>query len=308
MQARRLYFGQILQWARDFHKRTKQWPSPTSGPISGTVGENWRRVDNALRLGLRGLPGDSSLARLLLEEYGVPYQKSRANLTVPKILTWADAFHEQHGRWPTTESGLLAEAPEQNWRGIDSALRYGYRGLPSGSSLAQLLAQRRGVRNLKARPRLTYRQILIWADLYRRSTGQWPTMASGALPFAPRETWSGINSSLKLGRRGLPGGDTLARLLAPGTPRPPSEVPAKAECGADSALGRCLPPAHRPVADDGIRSNSGSRGRDLGDDQSGTEGRQTGAARRNVAVPPVAPKCGAARRNRERITGVSLRR
>jgi hypothetical protein len=58
------------------------------------------------------------------------------------------------------------------------------------------------------------RQIFIWADLHRRSTGQWPTEASGALPFAPRETWSGINSSLKLGRRGLPGRDTLARLLA----------------------------------------------------------------------------------------------
>jgi hypothetical protein len=171
-------------------------------------------LDSALRLGLRGLPGESSLARLLLEEYGVLYQKSRANLTVAKILTWADAFHEQHGRWPTTDSGVLGDAPEQNWRGIDNALRYGYRGLPGGSSLAQILAQRRGVRNLKARPRLTYRQILIWADLQRRSTGQWPTAASGALPFAPRETWSGINASLKLGRRGLPGGDTLAQLLA----------------------------------------------------------------------------------------------
>jgi hypothetical protein len=214
MRPRRLYFAQILQWTRDFHKRTRRWPTVASGAISGAPGETWRKVDNALRLGLRGLPGGSSLARLLEEEYGVPHLQSRAELTVAKILIWADAFHRQHRRWPTSEAGVIADAPQEKWRGIDSALREGYRGLPGGSSLAQLLAQRRRARNIQASPRLTYRQILIWADMHHRRTGAWPTTASGAIPFALGETWSAINSSLKSGRRGLPGGDTLVRLLA----------------------------------------------------------------------------------------------
>jgi hypothetical protein len=214
MRASRLYFGQILQWARDFHWRTKKWPTIGSGPNPGTRGETWRRVDSALRLGLRGLPGGSSLPRLLDEEYGVPNTLSRASLTVAQILLWADAFHRQHGKWPTAESGMIADAPQEKWRSIDDALRYGYRALPGGSSLAQLLAQRRGCRNTKARAPLTYRQILIWGDLHWRTTGQWPTSASGAVPFAPGETWCGINASLHCGRRGLPGGTTLRSLLA----------------------------------------------------------------------------------------------
>jgi hypothetical protein len=185
-----------------------------SGLISGTAGETWRRVDSALRLGLRGLPGGSSLARLLEEEYGVPYLQSRARLTVADILKWADAFHREHQRWPTTESGVVAEAPQEKWRGIDNALRDGYRGLPGGSSLAQLLARRRGRRNIKTLRRLTYRQILFWVDMHHRRTGTWPTSTSVAIPFALGETWSGIASALSAGRRGLPGGDSLPRLLA----------------------------------------------------------------------------------------------
>jgi len=46
------------------------------------------------------------------------------------------------------------------WRQIDNALRLGLRGLPGGSSLAQLLAHRRGYRNVRALPPLTEELIL----------------------------------------------------------------------------------------------------------------------------------------------------
>jgi hypothetical protein len=56
---------QILVWA-DAHKvRTGQWPRVKSGGIPDASEERWASVDNALRLGLRGLPGGSSLARLI---------------------------------------------------------------------------------------------------------------------------------------------------------------------------------------------------------------------------------------------------
>jgi hypothetical protein len=56
---------QILAWARAHRRRTGQWPNKNSGPIRGVRGETWMRVHTALLAGLRGLPGGSSLCRLL---------------------------------------------------------------------------------------------------------------------------------------------------------------------------------------------------------------------------------------------------
>jgi hypothetical protein len=98
---------------------------------------------------------------------------------------------------------------------ISQALTRGLRGLPGGSSLAQLLAERRGARNPRDLPRLTADQILTWADAHRAANGRWPTEDSGPVPGAPnpRESWATINSALRLGQRGLPGGLSLSRLL-----------------------------------------------------------------------------------------------
>jgi hypothetical protein len=56
---------QILTWADEYFARHGQWPARASGEIDGVPGENWRSVDNALRHGLRGQRGGSSLKRLL---------------------------------------------------------------------------------------------------------------------------------------------------------------------------------------------------------------------------------------------------
>ena len=50
---------------------------------------------------------------------------------------------------------------------MDAALRKGVRGLPGGSSLAQLLRQRRRGQNASDLPPLTEDQILTWADAHR---------------------------------------------------------------------------------------------------------------------------------------------
>jgi hypothetical protein len=210
----RLYFAQILQWAREHHKRTKRWPTIRSGAIPGTRGETWWNLDAAIRLGLRGLPSGSSLAQLLEEEYGIANPKNLPRLTIASVLAWADAYHRRHGKWPSRHSGVIEGVPDETWRGIDSALRLGNRGLPGSSSLAQLLARRRRAPNLKARPRLSRQQILIWADLHYRHTGAWPTRQSGAIAFAPGDSWATVDGALIVGVRGLPGGDSLGRLLA----------------------------------------------------------------------------------------------
>lgn len=209
-----LSVGQVLAWADALHRRTGRWPHSDSGRVWGASGETWRRVDNALRLGLRGLPSGSSLARLLAEERGVRNSSSLPPLTIKQILTWADAHHRRTGQWPKETTGALADAPGESWHAVDRALRAGVRGLPGRSSLARVLSQRRGVRNVQALPRLTVPQILAWADAHHRRNGAWPTSDSGEIAGAPGETWSGINSALKIGRRGLRSGSSLPRLLA----------------------------------------------------------------------------------------------
>ncbi|MDB5307939.1 MAG: hypothetical protein JWO38_2141 [Gemmataceae bacterium] len=170
-------------------------------------------MDASLLVGCRGLPGGSSLARLLHADRGVRNPAAVARLEHWEILIWADAYHDRTGRWPTAASGPIPEAPGERWAAVDAALRSGTRGLPGGDSLARLLARRRGARNHADRPPLTTAQILAWADAHYRRTGDWPTAGSGAVADAPGETWCAVAHALRDGRRGLPGGSSLARLL-----------------------------------------------------------------------------------------------
>jgi hypothetical protein len=209
-----LNVGQILGWADAFHEQTGRWPRKDFGQISHTLGEKWSTVNNALQMGLRGLPGGSSLARLLAEHRGVRNPKGLPPLTVEQILAWADAHHERTGQWPTLFSGPIPGAPGETWQAAHSALSNGKRGLPGGSSLARLLAAEREVRNIHGLPDLTCGQILGWADAYQRRTGKWPTMKSGPIPEVPGETWQRVNHALRDGSRGLPARSSLARLLA----------------------------------------------------------------------------------------------
>lgn len=63
------------------------------------------------------------------------------------------------------------------------------------------------------RPALSEAQILQWADSHFARTGQWPAATSGAVTDNRNETWFNINTALRLGFRGLPGGRSLIRLL-----------------------------------------------------------------------------------------------
>jgi hypothetical protein len=173
-------------------------------------------VDNALRIGLRGLPGKSSLVHMLAEKRACRYQPWLPRLTYGQILAWADAHHRHIGRWPTATSQakpMFAKNGAETWMSVDNALRQGRRGLPGGSSLARLLAAKRGVRNIHDLPRLTIDRILVWADAYFARHGTWPTHRSGPIPNAGGETWTGVNAALEGGGRGLPGGWSLWRLL-----------------------------------------------------------------------------------------------
>ena len=133
---------QILAWCDDWKTRTGDWPSPKSGDIPGTS-ENWTKVQNALFHGVRGLPGESSLAKLLYEERGVRSAAHQPTLVDDVIMTWAKNHYQRTGKWPTQYSGDVFDAPGENWSRINAALRLGLRGLPGGSSIPKLLKKLR---------------------------------------------------------------------------------------------------------------------------------------------------------------------
>jgi hypothetical protein len=54
------------------------------------------------------------------------------------VLGWARAHCRRTGRWPTRRSGPVADAPGETWEEVHAALLEGLRGLPGGTSLAQL--------------------------------------------------------------------------------------------------------------------------------------------------------------------------
>ena len=209
----KLTIKQILAWADKYHARNKRWPIRHSGNLPNVPNMNWRKIDAALRLGLRGLPGESSLSRLLDQYRGVRNNKGAPALTVRDILAWADAHHRRTGGWPKISSGPVREMPVEKWSTINGALGQGTRGLSGGSSLPKLLADRRGVRNPRNLPKLTAEQILSWADRHFERTGRWPTYKSGRVVGASGESWSGINGTLVRGSRQLGSQSSLARLL-----------------------------------------------------------------------------------------------
>jgi hypothetical protein len=225
-----LTLAQILQWA-DVHRRaTGDWPKAGTGQVMDSGRETWCGINSALKTGRRGLPGGTSLTRLLSEFRGanpracpdewkrvarrrLRRHSPRPRLSIPEILEWADEYHRITGGWPRAKLPPKGLPIGESWMAINSALDQGHRGLPGGDSLANLLQERRGVRNKGGLPRLSIPEILEWADKYHRITGGWPraNLPPKGLPLG--ESWNAINQALYQGHRGLSGGDSLVSLL-----------------------------------------------------------------------------------------------
>jgi hypothetical protein len=139
--------------------------------------------------------------------------RRRFRFTKAQVLAWADAWRRRTGRYPTQRSGAIQPGARLTWKAVELSLRHGGHGLPGGSSLAQLLAERRGVRNQARLPRLSEALILHWADDHFRRTGRWPQRRSGPIQGVAGETWAQVEDALLRGLRGLDGGSSVARLL-----------------------------------------------------------------------------------------------
>jgi hypothetical protein len=250
---------EILSWADAQFKQFGRWPQARSGKVRGSLAEMWSRVDDALRRGRRGLEGRSSLAKLLWEKRGVEYAHLRRPLTEKQILAWADAHHERTGKWPTIKSGRVGG--RESWGNLHNCLMGGLEG---GRSLAKFLWEERGVLNRHSMrpltiarilewadahkvPPLTPKQILAWADAHRKETGMWPSSSSGPVRGVPGEKWGSIDSCLRGGARGLPGGQSLVALLHQHRGAPMRRRPGSSGKGSKSRQKR---KTHQEVAAD----------------------------------------------------------
>lgn len=191
-------------------QRTGKWPRPASGPIPGARGETWMGIQGSLAAGSRGLPAGYTITRLLAEHRGIRNRARPPRLTEKGILAWAVAWHTRQGQWPAVKSGPIPDAPGETWTAIDLALARGRRGLPGGSSLTKLLAERRGLRNRNAPPPLSVERILAWARDHQERTGKWPVVYSGpVVATAGAENWRTVDAALREGRRGSACGVTV---------------------------------------------------------------------------------------------------
>lgn len=204
----------ILSWVDCHRDRHGRWPNHLSGKIKDSPdGTTWLGVDTALSKGGRSLPGGSSLARVLYLHRGVRSPGNVPPLNPRQIFTWARQHFQRLGKWPTEDSGPILTAPGESWAAIDLALRRGKRGLPGGSSLAQLLAEQHVKRNLQRLSTLNAEQVLAWADAYFLAHGAWPYRDSGDIEGTDGETWQAVHKALQRGHRGLPYARSLANFL-----------------------------------------------------------------------------------------------
>jgi len=202
---------EILAWADAHHASSGKWPNSKSGEKAGGQ-ETWSGVQGALHSGRRGLPGGSSIALLLHQHRDVTHLAHRPKLSTAQVLDWADRHRKATGRWPKVHDKSPIPGTVDTWATVASALAAGKRGLPK-ISLSSLLSQHRGIRNHLAAPGLSASKILAWAKQHKRITGNWPTAESGDICGVAGEKWSSVQAALSQGNRGLPGGDSLARLL-----------------------------------------------------------------------------------------------
>lgn len=136
---------QIIRWARDYKRRTGEWPVPTStDSVLEAKSESWLKIDRALRMLGRGLPRKTTIVKLVSEMLGGRNKNRPGNLTRKQILAWARAHKKRTGAWPKPSSGPVVGAPGETWSNINAALHRGGRGLPAGLSLKKLLERRRG--------------------------------------------------------------------------------------------------------------------------------------------------------------------
>lgn len=212
---------QILEWARAYLDRHGVWPTAADGVIPETGGLTWSGINKSLFFGSHGLPGGSTLKKLLVAKGVIrSRRRHRPSLNLDEIWKWAQAYQRKHGDWPRADAGPVEGAKGETWAAVNGALSTGLRGLPGGSSLRQFLMERNAFyRSRTWGPKLAIEQIWEWGEAFRRKHGHWPRANSGPVEGTEGETWLRVNAALTAGLRSLPGKSSLRKLFSSRRPK-----------------------------------------------------------------------------------------
>lgn len=145
----------------------------------------------------------------------------RQQLNEEAILDAARRFIARVGRPPSCVSGDatqdFAHRRREDWRGVDVALRLGFRGLPGGTTLSELLRRHQIGMNAYGIHGLTEENIVMAAKKHHARTGWWPRhsekLKDATEDFGFKVTWDTVRLALAKGTHRLPGRDTLDGLL-----------------------------------------------------------------------------------------------
>ncbi len=209
----------ILSKADEYFEQKGKWPKTDSGNIAG-FDITWRTINERLKSGNLGLRASGGLASLLFEKRSVNFagkHKSKKNFTDEYVLQLCDAFYEKNNRYPNSKDrDKLVDGEKFNWRVIVSAYSKGRRGLKKGMSIAKLLKKNRNVINKYSnqKPKLSIKEIKFWIKEYIKDNDK-PPVASEKKNVKGQidENWHNLDNALRIGLRGLPRGNSLAKLV-----------------------------------------------------------------------------------------------
>jgi hypothetical protein len=198
----------IVKAMKEYHEDHDKYPSSESGDASKYLKFKitWSAIGACLRKGLRGLPGDSSLAQLR-KKYDIGV---KPDLTEEQIIKAMRGYFEEHGRYPSLRGGCASKYIFEDilWSGIDASLRHGHRGLPGGSSLHKLKNER------SFKHSLAKEDIAMAMKAYHEDHNKYPSKESGDASkyFGFKITWEAIDHLLRRGVSGGHKGSSVAKL------------------------------------------------------------------------------------------------
>ena len=189
----------IISWAKHHYQETNSWPTYESGVVLAEPSENWGAIRSNLVAGGRGLPSGLSIEKVLTNELGIVGVRSGKNLTEELVIRLAKAHFELTEVYPHEKSTWILDGSD-SWAAISAALREGLRGLPGGTSLAQLLDKAGLKANSADRSYPSLMEIIKAAEEFKElNNGNLPSRESGVFPNYLDLTWGKIDAGLKRG-------------------------------------------------------------------------------------------------------------
>jgi hypothetical protein len=205
---------QVHDAMQTFVLEQERWPDRHDGAIP-TLEGSWLAIDEALRVGVRGLPGGSSLAK---ERVALTGARRRQSLTEENVKAAILAHHRATGAWPNDSTKGVIPGVGYTWSYVRAFIRN------SGHGFHGLVRELQGLSAEKTRLTLASVEEAI-AAFRTAHDGRWPTCSTaGTVPILDSErptlTWSTLDTLLAVGTSGLPkvGADgrqlSLARVVA----------------------------------------------------------------------------------------------